>query len=142
MNFYYYLPIIVVILSNIVYHNATKNTPQNVNSFLSLTVTYFVGCIISLALYFILRKNIDVLSDFKQLNWTSYFLGLAIVGLEVGYIYMYRLGWQISKGSLVANILVALALIILGIFFYKESLSLRNFIGLGLCIVGIILVGK
>jgi len=68
MNFYYYLPIIVVILSNIVYHNATKNTPQNVNSFLSLTVTYFVGCIISLALYFILRKNIDVLSDFKQLN--------------------------------------------------------------------------
>lgn len=142
MNFYYYLPIIVVILSNIVYHNATKNTPQNVNSFLSLTVTYFVGCIISLALYFILRKNIDVLSDFKQLNWTSYFLGLAIVGLEVGYIYMYRLGWQISKGSLVANILVALALIILGIFFYKESLSIRNFIGLGLCIVGIILVGK
>lgn len=142
MNFYYYLPIIVVILSNIVYHNATKNTPQNVNSFLSLTVTYFVGCIISMALYFILRKNIDVLSDFKQLNWTSYFLGLAIVGLEVGYIYMYRLGWQISKGSLVANILVALALIILGIFFYKESLSIRNFIGLGLCIVGIILVGK
>jgi len=55
---------------------------------------------------------------------------------------MYRLGWQISKGSLVANILVALALIILGIFFYKESLSIRNFIGLGLCIVGIILVGK
>ena len=142
MKLNYYLPVCIVIFSNILYHNATKNTPKNVNSFLSLSVTYIIGAFISLLIYFFTRKSINFLLDLHKLNWTSYFLGVSIVGLEVGYIYMYRSGWQISKGSLLVNILVAVVLIILGILLYKESLNLKNWIGIVLCILGIIFINK
>jgi drug/metabolite transporter (DMT)-like permease len=76
------------------------------------------------------------------LNWTSPLLGIAIVGLEFGYIMAYRAGWNISVGSLVANILLALALIPIGILFYQEGFGLNKILGAILCIAGLILINK
>jgi uncharacterized membrane protein len=67
-------------------------------------------------------------------------LGLAIVGLETGFIYLYRAGWKVSIGPLVANSLVALGMIVIGLLFYKESLSLKQIIGIVLCMGGLVLV--
>ena len=69
-------------------------------------------------------------------------LGFCIVGLEFGYIMVYRSGWNISIGSLVSNIILALALIPVGIIFYKEGFNINKMIGIGLCIIGLIFVNK
>ena len=64
-------------------------------------------------------------------------LGLAIVGLEAGYVYLFRAGWQISRGSLTANICLAVALLFVGYFMYGEKISLRQVLGAFVCMAGL-----
>jgi drug/metabolite transporter (DMT)-like permease len=135
----YFAPILLIVASNIIYNIATKSTPGEANPFLSLTVTYMVGTFITFVAYWLsFSDNLLI----KKLNWTSFLLGFAIVGLEVGYIYLYRAGWNIGIGSLVANIILAIALIGIGVLFYKEQINFQQIIGLVLCIGGLILINK
>lgn len=140
MSFNYIIPIIIIIISNIVYHVTTKNIPKEANSFLSLAITYLVGMVIAIAMYCLTSKPSKILTDVNKLNWTSCILGLAILGVEIGYLYMYRVGWNISKGSLMANVSLAMLLIIIGVLFYKEHIGLYQIIGIVFCIVGLIFV--
>ncbi|MDO4548320.1 MAG: hypothetical protein Q4D04_09500, partial [Clostridia bacterium] len=75
-------------------------------------------------------------------NWSSFILGLAIVGLEAGSIYMYKAGWNVSSGQLVYSIILAVCLIIVGIFAYHESISMTKIIGILVCMVGLFLINK
>nr|WP_242982139.1 MULTISPECIES: EamA family transporter [unclassified Clostridium] len=58
----------------------------------------------------------------------------------MGYLYMYRVGWNISKGSLIANVSLVMLLIIIGVLFYKEHIGLYKIVGIVCCIVGLIFV--
>lgn len=140
MSFNYIIPIIIIIISNIVYHVTTKNIPNEANSFLSLAITYLVGMVMAIAMYCLTSKPSRILTDVNKLNWTSCILGLAILGVEIGYLYMYRAGWNISKGSLIANVSLAILLIIIGVLFYKEHIGLYQIVGIVCCIVGLIFV--
>lgn len=140
MTFNYIIPIIIIIISNIVYHVTTKNIPKEANSLLSLAITYMVGMVMAIAMYCLTSKPSKIITDVNKLNWTSYILGLAILGVEIGYLYMYRVGWNISKGSLVANVSLAILLIIIGVLFYKEHIGLYQIVGIACCIVGLIFV--
>ena len=64
------------------------------------------------------------------------------LGLEIGYIYVYRAGWKVNTGSLVANISLACVLIIVGMLLYKEHVSIKQLAGMAICIGGLILVTK
>ncbi|HBG15787.1 MAG TPA: hypothetical protein DDW93_03325 [Firmicutes bacterium] len=138
----YFAPILLIVASNIIYNIATKSTPGEANPFLSLTVTYMVGTFITFVAYWLSFSDNLLINNLKKLNWTSFLLGFAIVGLEVGYIYLYRAGWNIGIGSLVANIILAIALIGIGVLFYKEQINFQQIIGLVLCIGGLILINK
>ncbi|MEA4969456.1 MAG: EamA family transporter [Candidatus Pelethousia sp.] len=139
----YLWPALLVVASNVAYHISAKETPEAVNAFLSLTVTYLVGAAFTLGLYLATSgAQQDILRDLKNLNWTSYLLGLVIVGLEAGNLYLYRAGWKISLGSLVCNISVAAVLLVVGILFYKEVLGYKQIIGLLLCIAGLVFINS
>lgn len=131
---------LLIVSSNVVYNITTKETPENANPFLALLVTYLVGSLFSFIMYLITSKNINLSQNFREINWTSYLLGLSIVGLEVGYIYLYRAGWKISLGSIVANISLAVILILIGILLYKESIGIKQIFGIVLCIMGLICI--
>ncbi len=67
-------------------------------------------------------------------------LGFAVVGLEAGYVYLYRAGWKVSKGSLTANICLAGALLVVGALMYHERISLRQVVGAVVCALGLYLM--
>ncbi len=136
----YLWPVILIVGSNIIYNITTKSTPKNANSFLTLAVTYLVGSALSFVLFLFSSSGKGIIKSFGELNWTSYVLSFAIVGLETGYIYLYRAGWKISVGSLVSNILLAVMLIIIGVMFYKENLGTKQIAGIILCIGGLVLI--
>lgn len=138
MNWKFIMPLLLVICSNIIYHNTAKNTPGAANPFLSIGISYVISTIITFGLFFINGGNLG--KDIQRLNWTSYILGIAIVGIELGYILMYRTGWKISSSSLVANICATTLLIFISIFWYKELLSLKQVIGIIFCMAGLILI--
>lgn len=126
--------------SNVAYNIIVKETPGKANPFLSLVVTYLAGAAITFVFYLVSAKNQSILQNFRQLNWTSYALGAAIVGLEAGYIYLYRAGWQISVGSLAANIALAVALLAVGALMYKEVIRVTQGIGVVLCLAGLVCI--
>jgi len=137
---FYYLPIILTVVSNVLYHCFLKLTPANVNPILSLTVTYATAMVLTLVIYPFFPNQSTIIGDFKALNWTSWALGFAIVGLEVGFILAYRWGWPISLAGVVSNIAVAMLLIPLGLLFFKETLNVINAIGFVVCLIGLVLV--
>lgn len=132
-----YLPIVLIVLSNVFYHICSKETPASINPFASLTVTYAVGLLASLCLFFVTGKGTSLLSEYKHVNWAVVVFGLSIVGLEAGYIAMYKAGWNISTGSLIASVLLAIALIAVGALLYKEAITLRKLAGILICLVGL-----
>ena len=92
----YIWPIGLIVLSNIFYHITTKTTPHEANAFLSLTVTYLVGGVLSFLAYFMtVSKGSTLRQELMNLNWSSFVLGIAIVGLEAGFLFAYRAGWHI-----------------------------------------------
>jgi len=134
----YYLPLVSVIVANIFYHNIAKCQPVNANPYLSLTISYIVSAILTFLLFCFYNGNIK--NDIVNLNWTSFLLGLAIVGIELGYILLYRNGWTISTAALTANIIVAILLLFIGFLVYRENISAFQIIGTILCIIGLWLI--
>lgn len=135
-------PILIVVAANTLYNICTKSTPEDINSFASLFVTYLVASAASLGMFFITAREKNFIEELAKANWTSYILGLVIVGLEFGFIAIYRAGWKISMGSVVANISLAFALVIVGALMYKEQVSLCQIIGVCVCAIGLYLISK
>lgn len=135
-------PVLLVIAANTVYHICSKSTPSNVTPLVSLLVTYLTAAAGSLILFFVMGENKNLLQELHKVNWSGFVLGLAIVALELGYIYTYRAGWKVSMGSLVANVGLACVLLVVGVMFYKESVTLRQLAGMGVCVLGIFLMTK
>ena len=140
--FMYVFSIVLIVASNIMYNIVQKSTPQKANPFIALLVTYLTAALVSVLAFPFYKTDKGFFQSFKDLNWTSLVLGLSIVGLEFGYLMAYRAGWNISVGSLVANIFLALMLIPVGILFYKEGFELTKVMGVVLCIAGLVLINK
>ncbi|MCR5347397.1 MAG: EamA family transporter [Fretibacterium sp.] len=135
-------PLIIIVASNCFYNICTKSTPEGINAFCALVVTYLTAAVITAALFAFEVKPANVWIELSKVNWTSFVLGIAIVGLETGYILLYRAGWKISSGALIANICLAFALIVIGALFYREQITLRHILGIGFCVAGLVLVSR
>lgn len=133
-------PLILIVGSNCFYNICTKSMPGNANTFCALTLTYLVGAVLSAVLFVASVKPTHIAGEIAKINWTSIVLGIAIVGLEVGYVFLYRNGWKIGSGALTANICLAVALLVIGFLFYKETVSLRQVIGIVICGAGLFLM--
>ena len=138
MNISYIWPIALVILSNTVYHIAAKSA-GDANAFASLSVTYLVGMLLSLALFYITGGR-GLLGEIKRVNIFGILLGLSIVGLEAGYIYAYRAGWQVGSAQIVQSAVLAIVLLIVGHFAYNEELTLTKVLGALVCLGGLYLL--
>ena len=135
-NIHTFWPLFVIVLSNVLYNITSKAIPDNTSPWAVLVVTYLVSSFLSLIAYFIFEIENNFIDSVKNMNWTGFALGISMVGLEIGYIFIYRNGWKLSIASLLANILLAIILILIGIFIYHEHIDTKQFIGISLCIIG------
>lgn len=142
MSIYMYWPIALAVLADIVYQISAKSTPQGLNPFASLTITYMIGAAVSAAIFFAMTKGGNIIHEWSQANWAMVVLGFAIVGLEVGSIYMYRVGWNINTGYIVKSCFLALGLIIVGYLLYKEQVTPTKIAGIAVCMLGLFLINR
>lgn len=133
-------PVLIVVLSNTFYNICTKSTPSNVNAFGTLMLTYITAAVLTGVIFLFLVKPENAIVELSKVNWTSIVLGIAIVGLELGYIFMYRSGWKVSSGALVANICLAIALLFVGAILYGENITVKQVLGIFICIAGLFLI--
>ena len=136
------IPILIIVASNTFYNICAKSTPKEIDTFASLTVTYLVAAAAALAMFFLTNRDRNLAEELAKINWTQFVLGLSIVGLESGFILAFRTGWKIGLAQLIASVILSCILIIVGYLFYKEAVTVRQFIGIGVCAVGLFLITK
>lgn len=142
MSFSYVWPMVLVVASEVVYQICAKSSPEEMNPFAALTITYFVGMLASGALYFILGRSGSLLGEYAKLNWAPLVLGLALVGLEGGWIYAYRAGWQVSTGFIIHSAFLAAVLLAVGCLLYHEVLTWSKVVGIAICMVGLVFLAR
>jgi multidrug transporter EmrE-like cation transporter len=113
------------------YHLVLKLTPQGANPLLSLLVTYLAVAALFAGLLIVTPGEFAWRQELRQLNWTALGLAVAIVGLDLAFLLLYRGGYAVSLAALVAGIAV-----------FRERLSAANMAGLVLCVAGLWLVNR
>ena len=78
----------------------------------------------------------------RQLNWTALALAAVIVGLDLGFLFLYRGGFEVSLGALVTQSAAAMLLLVVGVTVFREKLTMANAAGLLLCLAGLWLVNR
>jgi multidrug transporter EmrE-like cation transporter len=132
----------LAILCTVAYHLVLKLTPAGVNPLLSLLVTYLLVSTTFAAILGLTPGGFEWRSELRQINWTALALAVAIVGLDLGFVMLYRGGFEVSLGALVTQSAAALLLLAIGVVMFREQLSAANLVGLVLCLAGLWLVNK
>ena len=134
-----FLPIMLAVAANVFYHVASKSVPAEQNAFMGLVVNYATALLASAILFFFTPHE-KILIEAAKSNWACILMGVSITGLEVGFVMIYRAGGELSTVSLIVNILLALAMLLVGGFFYHEEISARKIFGAILCLAGVVLL--
>ena len=142
MNLGFYWPIALIVGSNVLYHICSKQTPAEINPLAALTVTYAVGTVGAGLLYFLTNRGGHLLAEYSHLNWSSFVLGVVIVGLEAGAISMYKLGWNMNTGQLVYSSILAVVLLFVGNILYHEPITWSKILGVAICFLGLFLITR
>lgn len=137
-----YPAILLAASSTVMYHLVQKATPSEVNPMITLLISYVTAAVLCLILLPFFSKGISLPEQFHKINWASFALGAAILGIEVGYLYAYRVGGNISATYLLSSALSVIALLIIGYFFYHDQITAYKIAGIIMCIGGIILINK
>ena len=132
----------VVILCTVGYHVVLKLTPSGVNPLLSLLVTYACVALLFGLILLVAPGAFEWRGELRQLNWTALALALVIVGLDLGFLFLYRTGFEVSLGALVTQSAAAMVLLVVGVALFREKLSAANVAGLLLCLAGLWLVNR
>ena len=138
----YIWPIALVVLSNTVYQICAKSIPETVNPLAALTITYLTAAVASVVLYCVLNRDVNLIQQWRQINWASIVLGLVLVGLEVGFIYAYKAGWQVSTAATVQSAFLAILLLVVGLILYREAITWNKIVGVVVCLIGLAILNK
>jgi|WetSurMetagenome_2_1015567.scaffolds.fasta_scaffold21783_5 drug/metabolite transporter (DMT)-like permease len=136
----FYLSMIITIVSVLFYQILQKGISNNVNPAVSLIISYTIAILVSIILYFIIPSGEGFINSIKKANLASYLLGVAVVGIEIGFLLIYRNGWKLGLAAPFSSSITNILLISIGLLVYKEHLTGMNMLGLFFCIVGIILI--
>ena len=138
--FLFYFSITLAICSSALYHFTAKSTPSNVNYTVSLLVTYAVAFAVVLLTFVFFPVRNGLLSELKQLNWASIGLAIAIVGIEFGFLLIYRAGWNLGIAAVLVNVVASLILVPVAIFIFKDKISWVNILGILVCLAGLVML--
>lgn len=124
------------------YHLVLKVTPAGVNPLLSLLVTYALVTLLFGVILVATPGGFEWRHELRQVNWTAVALAAVIVGLDLGFLFLYRTGFEVSLGALVTQSAAAMMLLAIGVAVFREKLTAANLVGLVLCLAGLWLVNR
>ena len=138
--FLFYFSITLAILSSALYHFSARSVPANINFPISLVVTYLVALGLTLITTLFFRPENGWLAEVKKVNWASILLAFGVVGIEFGFLLVYRSGWNLGIASVLATVISSLILVPIAILVFKEKLSWVNVAGILVCLIGLFML--
>jgi len=138
--FLFYFSITLAICSSALYHFVAKSTPSNVNFAVSLLVTYAAAFGVTFFAFLFFPVKDGFAFELEKLNWASFLLAIAIVGIEFGFLLVYRSGWNLGIAAVLVNVVASLILVPVAIFFFKDRISWVNILGILVCLAGLVML--
>jgi drug/metabolite transporter (DMT)-like permease len=136
------MPIVLIVLANVAYHLGQKSVPRAAHPVGAALAMYLVAMAGGLVLLPFLSPAPTRANLGATLHWSVALVGLGILGVELGFLIAYRVGWEISTAALTQTVLLALALVPIGVLWYRESWNPSRFAGLVLALGGLWLLGR
>lgn len=134
------ISILLAIASSALYHFSARSTPAQVNFPVSLGFTYLVALVITLGIALLFPSPNGVLFELRRLNWASLLLGIAIVGIEFGFLLVYRSGWNLGLAAVFVNVAASLILVPVAILLFKDRFNWVNVLGVLVCLAGLLML--
>lgn len=133
------LALLTAVVGTIGYHLAQRQLAPDASPALVLVVAYLVGatiCGLLLVTVFPARASLGA-----HLGFPALALGVAVVLIEVGFVWMYRGGWTLATGALVVNVLATVALAVVGAIAFGEQPHWTTIVGAAICLAGLGVMG-
>jgi len=130
---------VIVIASLVTYQVCMKLVPGGVNPISALATFYFTALICTLAAARFVPTATPLWSA-SEFSWAAVFVGVAIVGIELGYLLMYRSGWNLSTAPVIGMGSAAVILVPISVMAFKQPWTPRYLVGIALCIYGLYLL--
>ena len=129
----------ITIASLALYQICIKAIPTGLNP-LSALVTFYVTALVC-TLIAIGFAPIDAPRwSLAEFSWAAAAVGIAIVGIELGYLFMYRSGWQLAAAPLVVMGGAAVLLTLIDFLVFRQQWSPRYGLGILICLLGLYLL--
>ena len=140
-------PLAMVIVGSLLYHIAQKSIPAQTSPLLVIGLAYLVGlffCLAGLVIQGTATSGGGIwLSLSRPAIWMAALgIGVSAFLIEIGYLLTYRVGWDLSRASELANMAIALLLLIVGGLFFGERITGRTIAGVLCCLVGFLLLSR
>jgi drug/metabolite transporter (DMT)-like permease len=124
--------------SLVAYQLAQRSISGGSNPWLPLLVAYVVGAVICAGGLAFTSRSLG--AGEPLFTPGSVLLGLAVVGIEFGYLQAHRAGWNIAAVGLVGSTAGTVLLGIVGFLMLDEPLSWLQLAGIGVCVAGLSLL--
>ena len=136
----FYISAIVAIIGAVGYQYFVKHVPPTINPIVSVMGMYLMAMALCVALLPLFPAQGGLMKHIRQLNWIQLALAGSVMLIELGFLLMYRYGWNLSTGNLVTGVFVNFILAALGLALLGEKVSAINMAGIVLCILGVVLI--
>lgn len=129
--------ILLIIGGTVFYELLTKTASKRENPYKYLSFSYLIVLII---LFSILQfTNYDFSNLIKDFSINSVLAGASAMVLTYALLLAYRNGWELSELNIIYSFCVMILLLIIGLIFFKESITLLKFFGCILCLISLLL---
>tara|TARA_B100000029_G_scaffold133977_1_gene128142 strand:+ start:14209 stop:14655 length:447 start_codon:yes stop_codon:yes gene_type:complete len=140
-NIMFYIAPMIVLLGAVSFHYFARRIPTSLNPIVAVTATYVAIAIIASTLIPLFPSDGGLLKQVRQLSWIQIAMAISIIFLDIGFILMYRNGWNLSTGNLVTSVFTNIALLAIGVLLIGDKATPMNLAGVLICIAGVAMIG-
>jgi drug/metabolite transporter (DMT)-like permease len=137
----FYVSALIAIVGAVGYQFFVKRVPVSLNPVVSVIGVYIAVLILSLLLLPFFPSEGGLVKQIRQLNWVQLAIAASVFFLELGFLLMYRYGWNLSTGNLITGVVINIILLSLGMLVLGEKMTFINAIGVIISIIGVALIG-
>lgn len=137
-----YLLVLIPMFSGVIYHLGQKKIREDISPFIIFTIIYMISMLVMFLMG--LLGNEKILPTIKSLShydWGYLILvAFGVIGIELGFLLVYRSGLPITTSALVTNTGLGLILLAVGVVMFKEFITYKQGIGVAFSLLGIYLL--
>ncbi len=136
----YYISAALAILGTVGYHTLVKKIPATIDPVVSIISIYLGVLILGILLVPFVYSGQKIMDSVHQLGWVQFGIAICIMLMELGFILMYRSGWDLSTGNIVTGVFINIILLVIGVGILQEHLNIVNVLGVIVCLGGVAMI--